>query len=120
MKEQFVTFEIAVALRELGFDAYCFASIDKTGVPYIPSKGGRFKNSEGPTVACPLWQQAFYFILTKLNLEKDENNSYALTFDGEFSLEVRQWFAHEGYSIAEVATGNCNTFLKLLELAEQV
>ena len=61
MQKEFVTYEIALALKELGFNETCFASITLEESPYIPSKGGFYKNSEmlnNYTVACPLWQQA--------------------------------------------------------------
>lgn len=69
MKEQFVPYELAVKLKELGFDEECFASIDSLSkTPYIPSKGGLYKNSDGYILACPLWQQAFDWLWNKYSV----------------------------------------------------
>lgn len=70
MEKEFITYDLAVKLRDLGFDEECFASIDKfSNFPYIPSKGGRYKNSNKYGVlACPLWQQAFDWFREKYNL----------------------------------------------------
>lgn len=71
MKSQFVTYEIALALKELGFDEDCLAiyrdSFDDFGVTLI-SKGIEIKGTQSKTIYCsfndtmiclaPLWQQA--------------------------------------------------------------
>lgn len=58
MKEQFVTYEIAKKLQELGFREECLATIDQTeflhirGTPY-GIRGAMCYD----TIPCPLWQQ---------------------------------------------------------------
>lgn len=74
MEKQFVTKEIAVKLKELGFNEPCLAMIslddrlrfikNKTGYP----KGSRNSECE-PNILVPLWQQATDWISEKLNME---------------------------------------------------
>jgi len=72
MDKEFVSYEIALELKQLGFNEPCFASIDNfSKMPYIPSKGGTYFNSKDygkETVACPLYQQAFRFFRSKYGL----------------------------------------------------
>ena len=73
MKNEFVTYEQALALKELGFDEMCFASIDNfSKLPYVPSKGGNYLNSKdyerGNSAACPLKQQVFRWFREKYEL----------------------------------------------------
>lgn len=60
MNEQFIPFELAVKLKELGFNEYCLAYF-KDGDFRIPNPHEPFINSEvKPWIICaPLWQQAF-------------------------------------------------------------
>ena len=90
MKEQFVTYEIALALKELGFDEKCLASYytddernyDKgdiydcrrklsSSIDFDPFKE-EFDNfyinsNETYYVSAPLWQQAFNWIFKQLD-----------------------------------------------------
>ena len=72
MKEQFVTFEIAAALRELGFDGECFARFRK-GSFQLNTLGTPFKQNSKPAVqgdiAAPLWQQVFEFFRNVYRLD---------------------------------------------------
>ena len=62
MKEQFVPYEQALALKELGFDEECFGyyyldSNNKSGLTQPQSSFKRWYT--GKEVLAPLWQQAF-------------------------------------------------------------
>ena len=83
MKEQFVTYEIALKLKELGFDEPCLAFYQ--GSKDLVQKKPFLKNSkqiyygqdnigvkESPSMnvnncTAPLWQQAFIWLLKKLD-----------------------------------------------------
>ncbi len=67
MNKEFITYEQALALRELGFKEACFMCwyINKPTELYI---GGDEKNGEG--VAAPLYQQAFRWFREKGQLTK--------------------------------------------------
>ena len=75
MKEQFVTYEIALKLKELGFDEECLGA-------YIPDEnnyleiGGIFKECKS-LIKAPLWQQAIDWLNSK--------NLYIFFYRGENS-----------------------------------
>ena len=85
MKEQFVTYEIALKLKELGFDEECFAIFFRTilnngrTVNYISDdwESPFYKNrtnSESNSidiVSAPLWQQVVDWFLKKKHLYID-------------------------------------------------
>lgn len=74
MEKQFVTYEIAKDLKELGFDEECFALYDAyqdNRLVYLQN-GGRntlnnIKTNESMDFSClaPLWQQAIDWLETK-------------------------------------------------------
>jgi hypothetical protein len=64
MKNQFVTYEIALALKELGFDEECFGYwcyyTENIVIPDQVDAGNR-------AFGAPLWQQAWSFLFKKLS-----------------------------------------------------
>jgi len=80
MNEQFIPYEQAIALKELGFDEKCFGyyksfypfrfslmSDWKAGISTIKnSEKVKHEDHQGPTA--PLWQQAFDWFREKYNL----------------------------------------------------
>ena len=66
MKEQFVTYEIALKLKELGFDEPCCALFRHERL--FPILGFEIINSiKQSVIAAPLWQQAFNWIFKQLD-----------------------------------------------------
>ena len=84
MKKEFVPYDLALELKELGFDETCFGSIDQIG--YIHVKGSK-SSPRGSmlynTINCPTFSQAFRFFREKYKL-------YGLIEIGtqEFSYQV--------------------------------
>jgi hypothetical protein len=75
MEKEFVPHEIALALKELGFDESCFAYYDANGIlNYVDTKiisthPYLAKNSEWEDLsAAPLYQQAFRWFRENYNL----------------------------------------------------
>ena len=74
MREQFVTYEIALKLKELGFDEECLTSFDPGWNFNMPS--GRTKNNSNypkenvtnQKCAAPLWQQAIDWFREKYKI----------------------------------------------------
>ena len=64
MKEEFVNYEIALALKELGFDEPCFACVDEDGF-YLK---GDIRFNLVDCVYAPLYQQAFRWFREKYGL----------------------------------------------------
>lgn len=76
MEDQFVPYELAVKLKELGFKEKCFPYIMtlnfKSKAPEVNyRKGIKDHNSDSiyhTWISAPLWQQAFDWFRTKYNL----------------------------------------------------
>lgn len=76
IEELFLPYNESLELKKLGFNEPCFASIDNfSKTPYIPSKGGKYINSEfllkRNKAACPLYSQAFKFFRDNYKLESE-------------------------------------------------
>lgn len=73
MKEQFVTYEIALKLKELGFDSPCLAyfngdgEICQTSWDILESneKLNYVMGNKSDLILCPIWQQVFDFLHNK-------------------------------------------------------
>ena len=69
MKEEFITYEQALALKELGFDKPCLMMYADKGVIYSRgSFGNQWTNNDKGLLAAPLYQQAFRWFREKHNL----------------------------------------------------
>jgi len=69
MKNEFVPYDIALAMKELGFDEECFGWYDDISKQFYPIRtvGWTDKVSENASQA-PLYQQAFRWFREKYNL----------------------------------------------------
>lgn len=74
MNEQFVTHEIALKLKELGFNDTCFGCWESNTEFHIPftvgndlDKPNQFNSIEN-CIAAPLWQQAIDWLIKKHDL----------------------------------------------------
>ena len=61
MKQEFIPYEQALELKELGFDEPCIAGYDGRELKYIYQQ---FRSHE-PSIRTPLYQQAFRFFREK-------------------------------------------------------
>ena len=77
MKEQFVTYEIALKLKELGFNEECLAYYHDKTEPYLcrylDSNNGAFNINCRHVLfdtdcTAPLWQQAIDWFIEKYNI----------------------------------------------------
>lgn len=73
MKNQFIPYELAVKLRELGFDEECLNIFFKRekrmsfDIGYYPNKNSDF-TEDSNYISAPLWQQAFDWFREKQNI----------------------------------------------------
>jgi len=73
MKEQFVTYEIALALKELGFDEECFAfylfdkQLQLSCAVY--NTNSYWEDSKLRDISAPLWQQVIDWFRVKYNYD---------------------------------------------------
>jgi len=71
MKEQFVPYEIAIKLKEKGFNEPCLAwSTEDSEYILVETKEGEDNNSIGGT-SIPLWQQVIDWLSDVHNIEVD-------------------------------------------------
>ena len=71
MEKEFIPYEIALALKELGFDEPCFGYYtgDKKHLVLRPNMGRRNEDLNDIVCTSPLYQQAFSFFREKYNLD---------------------------------------------------
>jgi len=70
MKNEFIPYEQALALKELGFDEQCFSFYDANGELYESEGYYRYSdNVHKYEVIAPLYQQAFRWFREKYNLK---------------------------------------------------
>ena len=69
MKKQFVTYEIALKLKELGFDEEClgYYTINNKGLLY-PYNKSKYINRKDFLCVAPLWQQVTDWFLSQYNI----------------------------------------------------
>ncbi len=75
MKKEFVKYETALALKELGFDEPCLASYETAFGKGIDFELGYIIDGPKNYVLAPLWQQAFEWMREKHELVVDWNHS---------------------------------------------
>lgn len=65
MEKEFVTYKIALKLKELGFDSECFGNYKGNGELSIVHSNIHYCNNLNKILA-PLWSQALSFVFKKL------------------------------------------------------
>lgn len=101
MKEQFVTYEIALALKELGFDKQCLAYFRQDGTLKFILNPSMCTNTQLKGVnllAAPLWQQAIDWFRE----EKDIHVNITPSFN--FELDII-----DGYNISDIYNSKTET-----------
>ena len=86
MKEQFVTYEIAFALKELGFDERCLGHFDiQSKVLYVGDTEMNVSVLSEILLPAPLWQQVIDWFREKHKIDIYPEPTYSLT---EYSFKV--------------------------------
>jgi hypothetical protein len=93
MEKEFVSYEIALALKELGFDEPCFGGWDK-------DRGWWYHPDSDIIVDAPLKQQAFDYFRNKYNLIYQINYLY----NGNYQVIIHK-NTHEYMEIIESKYG---------------
>ena len=118
MKNEFVSYEMALELKELGFDELCFSFYNTEKKLYNSEgyykKGYNVLNEE---VVAPLYQQAFRFFREKYRLE---GAIYRLNFKWAsqvFNIETSTYcFKHQLFQTYEEA--EINSLQKMIEIVK--
>ena len=82
MEKEFIPYEQALALKELGFDEECFSYYNTTEMLISSEFLWRNSYSKGTDVVAPLYQQAFRWFREKYNLISD------IQYYGDWNFEI--------------------------------
>ena len=79
MKNEFITYEQSVALKELGFNEDCFAVYSEHDETRVYNQSDI---REGLTIPAPLYQQAFRWFREKYKLHSYIHSDYSWNISG--------------------------------------
>lgn len=121
MEKEFVPYEIALALKELGFDEPCLGlfKFDNLSLkyPYLTNTGLSNSNLD-KYCSAPLYQQAFRWFRDKYNLMipiyKDDIGQYYFSIPNSDRLLDTTNYCSESYEEAEL-----ECLKKLIEIVKQ-
>tara|TARA_R110000868_G_scaffold74337_13_gene215026 strand:+ start:15315 stop:15662 length:348 start_codon:yes stop_codon:yes gene_type:complete len=84
MENEFVPYDEALALKELGFDQKCISVyLTSNKLPY-PMYRPYTINEQTDELLRPLYQQAFRFLLTLLNKDKSLSNKWTISYNEDY------------------------------------
>jgi hypothetical protein len=90
MEREFVSYEIALALKELGFDEPCFGRwliITEWEAPTGEIRlqlGAEAESYDKNQCTAPLYQQAFRWLLTLVNKDKLFSNKWTISYNEDY------------------------------------
>lgn len=100
MEEQFVPYELALKLKELGFDEYCIAfyaaGYDPLGndivslAPLTSDATIGFKGNKD-TLLAPLWQQVIDWLREKHNIEVEAYRTMGIANEKTYGCLGQRW-----------------------------
>jgi hypothetical protein len=122
MEKEFVSYEIAVSLKELGFDEECFSFFEDVDVLYNSEGTYKYNDNvwEESEVIAPLKQQVFRWFREKYDLTGlihigSQEFSYSVNKDGHRITPLKDYLNYNG--TYEEAENECIN--KLIELSKQ-
>jgi hypothetical protein len=103
----FVPYELALELKQLGFDEPCLATIDQTDFIHIkgteyPIRGAMIYD----TIDCPTYSQAFrwfrekHYVDSYIGFKKDTDKEFSFYY---YQINWTKGFGFETYEEAELA-----------------
>lgn len=121
MNKEFIPYELALKLKELGFDEECFICkvIGKEHLTYTPSDYEDFPEQKEKEVLIPLYQQAFRFFREKHGLDGIINIGHSIGNIYTYSIwkGIYENDYDEYFSIYEESELAC--LEKLIKIAEK-
>ena len=121
INNQFIPYEQALELKELGFDEPCFGSIDQIGYIYIKgSKSSPRGSMMYNIIDCPTYSQAFRFFREKYMLSgeiyifKNIWNFDIEDISNSIQLYTSDIMCYNSYEEAEL-----ECLVKLIEIAKE-
>ncbi len=96
MKKEFIPYEQALALKELGFDELCLGRYDPLKVLVTiskPNNNSYYKGSVPSFISAPLYQQAFRWFREKYNLHSEP---YTIDMGAiEYCFQIRDLYSEK-------------------------
>lgn len=92
MDKEFILYEQALELKELGFDELCFGYYNyQNNIVYDVMKNSDYNYSRRDFISAPLYQQAFKFFRDKYNIDSEfyMNHEYGIKFYAYLLLELK-------------------------------
>jgi len=83
IKNEFIPYEEAIALKELGFDEPCGA-IYRHGRIYYLLTFSVINSIKQSVIAAPLYQQAFRWLLLLVNKDKHFTNKWTISYNEDY------------------------------------
>ena len=109
MEKEFIPYEEALALKELGFDEECFISYyDKKGLTAFGPRTMFVKNSKTVKVCAPTFSQAFRWFREKHGLYSHVRESYSFDNTLEFVSQINGSYVNHG--IADKPVNRFDTY----------
>jgi hypothetical protein len=87
MEKEFIPYEQALALKELGFDEPCFAYYLAGGIRFKEYKDSQNKNSafyNNTVCSIRLYQQAFRWLLVLANKDEHFSNKWTIKYNEDY------------------------------------
>ena len=94
MEKQFINYDLALKLKELGFDEECFAYYNNNHLGVYQNEDYYLSSDSPPDnrIEAPLWQQAFDWIRINKNIQ-----IHIFIFDNEWYFNGRNIKSDSGY-----------------------
>lgn len=117
MEKQFVPYELALKLKELGFNEECLAFFYKEEEDVLFENCSPYNsNRTFNYISAPLWQQAFAWCLDKLKLIE----SYAIIIDSDsYSLVIMDYCYNDIKDNLTESSTKIECLEKLIEIIEE-
>lgn len=96
MEKEFVPYEQALALKELGFDEPCVAIFDMSNKLSVDDGFYKQENYHKHTVLAPTFSQAFRWFREKHSLYSHVRESYAFDNTLEFVTQINGSYVNHG------------------------
>ena len=118
MKNEFVPYEQALALKELGFDEECLGVWDNQTKELFLNDTREISVKEIPTIfiLAPLYQQAFSYIVNVL-IKSKKFKCHSLQIKRDYSLS--KYTKESNWCEVEIAYGREDCLKKLIELCKK-
>ena len=121
MEKEFILYDLAVKLKELGFDEECLTKWGCTSLRfyenYKPCSNKDDIVLSGDVIAAPLWQQAFDWFRTEHNLHALNspvlNQEWTVVIDNTLNAHQVYWDKKPNYEEARL-----ECLKKLIEISE--